>query len=81
MQDMYVVTHPHAERTAQGVVGGWFDSRLAPGGREDAGRVAITHLRLDDYRGNRSVVALADTWQLGSWRSILRQGVSSLRRM
>lgn len=40
MQDMYVVTHPHAEHTAWDVVGGWFDSRLTPDGRDDAARVA-----------------------------------------
>lgn len=40
MQDIYVVAHPHAEHTAQDLVGGWFDSRLTPNGRDDAALVA-----------------------------------------
>ncbi|EEN87179.1 phosphoglycerate mutase family protein [Rhodococcus erythropolis SK121] len=40
MQDLYVVTHPHAEHTAQDVVGGWHNSVLTPAGRRDAGLIA-----------------------------------------
>jgi len=40
MQDVYVVTHPHAEHTERDLVGGWFDSRLTPRGLADAHRVA-----------------------------------------
>jgi probable phosphoglycerate mutase len=40
VHDLYVVTHPHAEHTAQDLVGGWYDSRLTAEGRRAAGRVA-----------------------------------------
>ncbi|MDV6276619.1 histidine phosphatase family protein [Rhodococcus erythropolis] len=40
MQDLYVVTHPHAEHTAQDVVGGWHNSVLTPAGRRDAELIA-----------------------------------------
>ena len=40
MQDLYVVTQPHAEHTAQDVVGGWHNSGRTPAGRRDAGLIA-----------------------------------------
>ncbi|MER2083276.1 histidine phosphatase family protein [Rhodococcus sp. (in: high G+C Gram-positive bacteria)] len=40
MQDLYVVTHPHAEHTARDVVGGWHNSVLTPAGRRDAELIA-----------------------------------------
>ncbi|MBV6762770.1 histidine phosphatase family protein [Rhodococcus opacus] len=40
MHELFVVTHPHAEHTERDLVGGWFDSRLTPRGRRDAGLVA-----------------------------------------
>jgi broad specificity phosphatase PhoE len=40
MQDLYVVTHPHAEHTARDLVGGWYDSHLTAEGRRAARRVA-----------------------------------------
>ncbi|MGY1939540.1 histidine phosphatase family protein [Nocardia gipuzkoensis] len=40
MQDLYVVSHPHAEHTERDLVGGWYDSKLTARGRRDARRVA-----------------------------------------
>lgn len=40
MHEMYVVTHPVAEHTELGLVGGWYDSSLGVGGRKDARSVA-----------------------------------------
>jgi broad specificity phosphatase PhoE len=40
MHELFVAMHPHAEHTERDLVGGWFDSRLTPGGRRDAGLVA-----------------------------------------
>ncbi len=37
---MFVITHPEATHHVAGVVGGWHDSTLTPGGLEQAGRVA-----------------------------------------
>ncbi|WP_328406890.1 histidine phosphatase family protein [Nocardia sp. NBC_00403] len=40
MQDVYVVSHPHAEHTQLNLVGGWHDSHLTARGRRDAHLVA-----------------------------------------
>ncbi len=40
MQNLYVVSHPHAEHTELDLVGGWYDSHLTSGGRRDAQLVA-----------------------------------------
>ncbi|WP_174190009.1 histidine phosphatase family protein [Nocardia barduliensis] len=48
MQDMYVVSHPHAEHTERDLVGGWFDSNLTARGRRDARRVAEELVRRRD---------------------------------
>ncbi|MBF6166849.1 histidine phosphatase family protein [Streptomyces gardneri] len=40
MQDLYIVSHPHAEHTESDLVGGWYDSKLTARGRRDAGLVA-----------------------------------------
>ncbi|MEV4347042.1 histidine phosphatase family protein [Actinoplanes sp. NPDC049596] len=40
MRTVYVVTHAEATHHLEKVVGGWHDSRLTPGGREDAVAVA-----------------------------------------
>jgi broad specificity phosphatase PhoE len=40
MQNLYVVSHPHAEHTRRDLVGGWHDSHLTPSGRRDAHLVA-----------------------------------------
>jgi len=40
MRDLYVVTHPEATHVVDGLVGGWFDSDLTPGGVEQAQRIA-----------------------------------------
>ncbi|MFG1793504.1 histidine phosphatase family protein [Nocardia sp. NPDC049149] len=40
MQDLYVVSHPHAEHSERDLVGGWYDSTLTERGRRDAGSVA-----------------------------------------
>lgn len=37
---LFVVAHPHAQHSADDLVGGWYDSRLTDRGRRDAGRVA-----------------------------------------
>jgi glucosyl-3-phosphoglycerate phosphatase len=39
MQNLYVVTHPEAEHSAQDLVGGWYDSRLTARGRAEAGLI------------------------------------------
>ncbi|MFC8384377.1 histidine phosphatase family protein [Nocardia sp. NPDC057272] len=36
MQNLYAVSHPHAEHTHLGLVGGWHDSHLTRTGRHDA---------------------------------------------
>ena len=48
MHELFVVTHPHAEHTTRDVVGGWFDSRLAPEGVRDS------HLIAEDLKRRRS---------------------------
>ncbi|WP_024805100.1 histidine phosphatase family protein [Nocardia sp. BMG51109] len=48
MQDLYVVSHPHAEHTARDLVGGWHDSRLTVRGRRDAHLVAEEMARRRD---------------------------------
>ncbi|MGY1944369.1 histidine phosphatase family protein [Nocardia asiatica] len=48
MQDIYVVSHPHAEHTERDLVGGWFDSDLTARGRRDAFRVAEELVRRRD---------------------------------
>ncbi|MFE7740953.1 histidine phosphatase family protein [Nocardia sp. NPDC057455] len=45
MQDLYVVSHPHAEHSEQDLVGGWYDSALTARGRRDAGLVAAELVR------------------------------------
>ncbi|WP_280331243.1 histidine phosphatase family protein [Nocardia wallacei] len=40
MQDIYVVSHPHAEHTQRKLVGGWHDSHLTERGRGDAHLIA-----------------------------------------
>lgn len=40
MQNLYAVSHPHAEHTRRNLVGGWHDSHLTPSGRRDAHLVA-----------------------------------------
>ncbi|WP_040867098.1 histidine phosphatase family protein, partial [Nocardia exalbida] len=45
MQDLYVVSHPHAEHTEHDLVGGWYDSELTPRGRRDAHLVAAELVR------------------------------------
>ncbi|MFE6969689.1 histidine phosphatase family protein [Isoptericola sp. NPDC057653] len=47
---LFVVAHPHAEHTAAGLVGGWYDSRLTDRGRADAHRVAAELRRRLDAR-------------------------------
>ncbi|MFD6464043.1 histidine phosphatase family protein, partial [Streptomyces roseolus] len=40
MQNVYVVSHPHAAHTQRDLVGGWHDSHLTEPGRRDARLVA-----------------------------------------
>ncbi|WP_280217964.1 histidine phosphatase family protein [Nocardia neocaledoniensis] len=40
MQNLFVVSHPHAEHTEADLVGGWYDSRLTARGRRDAHLIA-----------------------------------------
>lgn len=40
MRNVYVVTHPEATHHVEGVVGGWHDSHLTPGGRRAAAAAA-----------------------------------------
>ncbi|MEV0029647.1 histidine phosphatase family protein [Nocardia sp. NPDC050793] len=40
MQNLYVVSHPHAQHTEANLVGGWHDSHLTPPGRHDAHLIA-----------------------------------------
>ncbi|MFD6177214.1 MULTISPECIES: histidine phosphatase family protein [unclassified Isoptericola] len=49
-RSLFVVAHPHAEHTAAGLVGGWYDSRLTDRGRADAHRVAAELSRRLDAR-------------------------------
>ncbi|MEU1995644.1 histidine phosphatase family protein [Nocardia gamkensis] len=48
MQDLYVVSHPHAEHTERDLVGGWYDSELTARGRRDAHLVAAELVRRRD---------------------------------
>ncbi|MFF7942421.1 histidine phosphatase family protein [Nocardia gamkensis] len=48
MQDLYVVSHPHAEHTEHDLVGGWYDSELTARGRRDAHLVATELVRRRD---------------------------------
>jgi probable phosphoglycerate mutase len=48
MQDLYVVSHPHAEHTEHDLVGGWYDSELTARGRRDAHLVAAELVRRRD---------------------------------
>lgn len=41
MHDLYLVTHPHAEHTEAGLVGGWHDSSLTERGLLDARLIAV----------------------------------------
>ncbi|MFD4402488.1 histidine phosphatase family protein [Nocardia sp. NPDC058499] len=51
MQNLYVVSHPHADHTEAGLVGGWHDSHLTPPGRRDAHLIAEElHRRRDPLR-------------------------------
>ncbi|RDI48520.1 putative phosphoglycerate mutase [Nocardia mexicana] len=56
MQDIYVVSHPHAEHTARDLVGGWHDSRLTSRGRRDARLVAEEFERR--RRGNARAIRI-----------------------
>ncbi|WP_280397960.1 histidine phosphatase family protein [Nocardia carnea] len=47
MQNLYVVSHPHADHTETDLVGGWYDSHLTPPGRRDA------HLIAEELRRRR----------------------------
>lgn len=40
MRTLYVVTHPEATHHVEGVVGGWHDSQLTPGGVRAAATIA-----------------------------------------
>ncbi|MFJ4620775.1 histidine phosphatase family protein [Streptomyces sp. NPDC088812] len=40
MRTLYVVTHPEATHHVEGVVGGWYDSRLTPAGVRAAASIA-----------------------------------------
>jgi probable phosphoglycerate mutase len=40
VRTIYVVTHPEATHHVEGVVGGWYDSRLTPAGADAAARIA-----------------------------------------
>ena len=40
MQNLYVVSHPHADHTEADLVGGWYDSHLTPLGLRDAHLIA-----------------------------------------
>ncbi|WP_280306890.1 histidine phosphatase family protein [Nocardia neocaledoniensis] len=48
MQNLFVVSHPHAEHTEADLVGGWYDSRLTARGRRDAHLIAGALRRVRD---------------------------------
>ncbi|WP_327147455.1 histidine phosphatase family protein [Nocardia sp. NBC_01329] len=50
MQNLYVVSHPHAEHTEADLVGGWYDSHLTALGRRDA------HLIAEELRHRRDTL-------------------------
>ena len=51
MHGLYLVTHPHAEHTEAGLVGGWHDSNLSERGLLDARLIAV---ELERRRGGKS---------------------------
>ncbi|MEV3963525.1 histidine phosphatase family protein [Nocardia sp. NPDC050193] len=48
MQDVFVVSHPHAEHTQRKLVGGWHDSHLTTRGQRDAQLIAEALKRRHD---------------------------------
>jgi probable phosphoglycerate mutase len=40
MRNIFIVTHPEASHRSEGLVGGWFDSRLTERGEQQANRIA-----------------------------------------
>ncbi|WP_257016432.1 histidine phosphatase family protein [Rhodococcus sp. ACS1] len=77
MHELFVVTHPHAEHTERDLVGGWFDSRLTPRGRRDAGLVAQELRRRREEMGRPLRITTSDLARAAETARILADALGA----